>query len=205
MNKQERIIDAAFLLALKYGYDNVSIKQIQKKADVTAGAIYYYFKDKNDILLHVFNRYYLDQLNGFKEIFNAYDGSPAEKLKFVFYVHIGYDNVNKANFKFSDSDYEVKFKDYHLMLQGISHQHPEVESLFKEYDNKLLEFYKEIAQYLCGGEYINDVILGQMSLFIFSMIRGFIELCISFPNINLEKVIDKNVEIITDTLKNWKY
>ncbi|WP_225370126.1 TetR/AcrR family transcriptional regulator [Methanobrevibacter arboriphilus] len=56
MKNKDKIAQAAFLLSLKYGFDNVSIKQIQEEANVTTGAIYYHFKDKNDILDYILKK-----------------------------------------------------------------------------------------------------------------------------------------------------
>lgn len=199
MNKQDKIIDAAFLLSIKHGFDNVSIKQIQEEAKVTTGAIYYHFKGKNEILVHVLNKYYLNSLPDFMKIFRAYEGSATEKLKFIFYMHVGYDIINKTNFKISG--YEVNFKDYHQMFTGISHQHPELEHLFHEYNFKILALYKETIKDLRGDKVTgDDDDLDQMALYICSIFRGFIETHISFPDVSLEKIIDKDIEIILDTI-----
>ncbi|RBQ22635.1 hypothetical protein ALNOE001_16930 [Candidatus Methanobinarius endosymbioticus] len=50
INNKQKIVDAAFDLSVKYGFDNVSMKQIQEAADIGAGSIYYHFKNKNEIL-----------------------------------------------------------------------------------------------------------------------------------------------------------
>ncbi|WP_225370290.1 TetR/AcrR family transcriptional regulator [Methanobrevibacter arboriphilus] len=84
MNNKDKIAEATFLLALKYGFDNVSLKQIQEAANVTTGAVYYHFDNKNDILKHMVELYLLNEIDNFKKIVKNYKGTIVEKLKFVF-------------------------------------------------------------------------------------------------------------------------
>lgn len=49
--KKEKIIDAGFELICKNGYYNTNTAEIGKKAGVSTGIIYQYFKDKHDIFM----------------------------------------------------------------------------------------------------------------------------------------------------------
>lgn len=40
----------------KKGFDNITIEDISKKAGVSVGAFYHYFKSKNDILFEIYHR-----------------------------------------------------------------------------------------------------------------------------------------------------
>lgn len=51
-NTKQKISDTAFRLFKKYGYDNVSVRQIASELDITTGALYYHFKNKADILIN---------------------------------------------------------------------------------------------------------------------------------------------------------
>lgn len=51
INKKDRIIEAGFELICKNGYYNTNTAEIAKKADVSTGIVYQYFKDKHDILM----------------------------------------------------------------------------------------------------------------------------------------------------------
>ncbi len=48
---KEKISDKAFELFKKHGYDNVSVRQIAAELKMTTGALYYHFKNKEDILI----------------------------------------------------------------------------------------------------------------------------------------------------------
>mgnify|MGYP001489633219 FL=1 len=53
--KYKQIIDAAVEVIAENGYHNSQVSKIAKKANVADGTIYLYFKNKEDILISVFN------------------------------------------------------------------------------------------------------------------------------------------------------
>lgn len=57
INKKDRIIEAGFELICKNGYYNTNTAEIAKKADVSTGIVYQYFKDKHDILMEAIEKY----------------------------------------------------------------------------------------------------------------------------------------------------
>ena len=57
IEKKEKIIDAGFELFISNGYYNTNTAEIAKKASVSTGIIYQYFKDKYDILIEGLNKY----------------------------------------------------------------------------------------------------------------------------------------------------
>ncbi|MCA0987374.1 TetR/AcrR family transcriptional regulator [Guptibacillus algicola] len=52
-DKRERLIDAAYKVFAKKGFNNASIKDIAHEADITSGLVHYYFKNKEDLLISV--------------------------------------------------------------------------------------------------------------------------------------------------------
>ncbi|MGC4376170.1 TetR/AcrR family transcriptional regulator [Fictibacillus sp. Mic-4] len=53
--KYEKIIDAAVSVIAENGYHQSQVSKIAKKAQVADGTIYLYFKNKEDLLVQVFN------------------------------------------------------------------------------------------------------------------------------------------------------
>ncbi|MBN1655396.1 MAG: TetR/AcrR family transcriptional regulator [Deltaproteobacteria bacterium] len=53
---RNQIYDAAIELMDRKGYENITIAEIAKKANVSVGSFYHYFKSKNDILVEIFKR-----------------------------------------------------------------------------------------------------------------------------------------------------
>jgi AcrR family transcriptional regulator len=202
MNNKDKIAETTFLLSLKYGFDNVTIKQIQEEAGVTAGAIYYHFKDKNDILLHMIKMYLVNEVKIFKEILENYKGSVAEKLKFIFLYHAGenIENIN-SSLKISD-DRDINHKEYYLFLMGVYHQHPELRDYFHELNMEIFNIYKDlIGESMKNKEIRSDVDLEEIALYIFTIFSGFIEIWTAFPNFSLKKIVDTNIKMICNNIK----
>lgn len=53
---RNKIYNIAFDLMKKKGFGNITIEDISKKAGVSVGAFYHYFKSKNDILFEIYHR-----------------------------------------------------------------------------------------------------------------------------------------------------
>ena len=57
IEKKEKIIDAGFQLICQNGYYNTNTAEIAKKANVSTGIVYQYFKDKYDIFMAGLDKY----------------------------------------------------------------------------------------------------------------------------------------------------
>lgn len=57
IDKKNKIIDAAYEVFTNVGYYNANTTEIAKKAGVSIGILYGYFKDKKDILIYVIDIY----------------------------------------------------------------------------------------------------------------------------------------------------
>jgi AcrR family transcriptional regulator len=79
-DKKTQILEAAIRLFAENGFHSTSIQEIADAAGVAKGSTYLYFKSKDDILLSIFDNYYLKM---FDDIMNAVQPgwSPREKLR----------------------------------------------------------------------------------------------------------------------------
>ncbi len=57
---QRKILDVAFRLFSEKGYDHTTIQDIVDGLGMSKGAVYHHFKSKEDILDHLYDRYYVD-------------------------------------------------------------------------------------------------------------------------------------------------
>ena len=57
IEKKEKIIESGFELICEKGYYNTNTAEIAKKAGVSTGIVYQYFKDKHDILIEALKKY----------------------------------------------------------------------------------------------------------------------------------------------------
>jgi len=90
---RERICKAAMQLFLAEGFERTSIRRIAEAIEYTPGAIYTYFRDKDDILyaLHVEG---FAKLRGLLSELSAAELSPAERLRRVgeLYLRFAFEN-----------------------------------------------------------------------------------------------------------------
>lgn len=64
---QRLILDAAEHLLTQKSLKEITLAEIAEDADVAKGTVYYYYKNKEDILFAVFDRYLADQWNQLNE------------------------------------------------------------------------------------------------------------------------------------------
>jgi AcrR family transcriptional regulator len=57
IDKKEKILDAAYALFCERGYYKTTTPEVAKKAAVSVGCLYSYFKDKNDLFTAVLDTY----------------------------------------------------------------------------------------------------------------------------------------------------
>lgn len=92
---QDKIFKSAIDLMEKKGFDNMTISDIIKHADVSVGTFYHYFKSKEDVFFELYRN--ADQY--FKEIalldIEISSASSAEKTV-LFFIHYAKFNINNG-------------------------------------------------------------------------------------------------------------
>lgn len=103
IEKKERIIDAGMHLFCEKGYYNTNTAEIAKRAGVSTGIVYSYFKNKDDILMEALQRLTLDMQKTIRTALEGFDfaslkkeGAPVESLYTILKEIIDY-SVNMHN------------------------------------------------------------------------------------------------------------
>ena len=86
--KRERILQSAIKVFARKGFYNTRVSEIARTAGVADGTIYLYFKNKDDILISLFNDR-IGKLNDEMERQLATLGSPSEKVKRIVSIQLG--------------------------------------------------------------------------------------------------------------------
>lgn len=87
--KYEAIIDAAVKVIATHGYHNAKVSQIAKQAGVADGTIYLYFKNKEDVLISMFNEKISRFVDDVRSQLAIADG-PQEKLRELVRMHFSF-------------------------------------------------------------------------------------------------------------------
>ena len=86
-DKYQRIINAALKVFSKKGFYNSRVSEIAKEAEVADGTIYLYFKNKDDILISVFETEMVKMINSMKSELARID-DPVKKVRMFALQHL---------------------------------------------------------------------------------------------------------------------
>jgi TetR/AcrR family fatty acid metabolism transcriptional regulator len=86
--KRQRILDAAVVEIARHGYYGTTVSSIARRAGVADGTIYLYFKNKEEVLVSIFQRAMRRFIEAAARIVNA-EGGAEEKLRHVITLHLG--------------------------------------------------------------------------------------------------------------------
>lgn len=116
IEKKNRIVQAGFELFSQVGYYNTNTAEIAKRAGVSTGIVYGYFKDKRDILLDVLEIYVkeafapvLNMINNLAAPVN-FEDIIQHVLDGAIEIHKKYANIHEALHSLSHSDEAVNNK-----------------------------------------------------------------------------------------------
>ena len=121
-NKRDRILDSAFKLFAQYGFLKTTVEEIAAGAQVGKGTIYFYFKNKEDILVAVVDR---EMTKGINEVSKAMhkEESAEGKLRALLHTAFEYFHKNPMTGKVMAMDQGVALsviKEKNKAYQGIS-------------------------------------------------------------------------------------
>jgi len=86
-DKHRRIINAALKVFAKKGFYNSKVSEIAKEAEVADGTIYLYFKNKDDILISVFETEMKRMITNMKKELTAVE-DPVDKIRMFAFQHL---------------------------------------------------------------------------------------------------------------------
>lgn len=86
-DKHQKIIKAALKIFAKKGFYNSRVSEIAKEAEVADGTIYLYFKNKDDILISVFETEMKKMIDSMKKGLDKCD-DPIDKVRMFAFQHL---------------------------------------------------------------------------------------------------------------------
>ncbi|MGN0772124.1 MAG: TetR/AcrR family transcriptional regulator [Christensenellales bacterium] len=112
---KKKIIDAGYALFSEVGYFNTNTAEIAKRAGVSTGIVYGYFKDKRDIMIDVLDVYLNSVYQPILLLFDDIDACELDEivpriLKAAIKAHHDNANIHEALHALTHSDSEVARK-----------------------------------------------------------------------------------------------
>ena len=118
--RRTEIMDAAMLLFMEKGYANTTTQDIVDKVNISRGLLYYHFKNKEDILYCLVERYSEKLLREIHVIVNDDDKTAIEKIRaFIDATIISTDNVSAEGTELQKT---VDLEENRYMLDKLSHK-----------------------------------------------------------------------------------
>lgn len=118
--RRVEIMDAAMLLFMEKGYANTTTQDIVDKVNISRGLLYYHFKNKEDILYCLVERYSEKLLRDIHVIVNDDDKTAIEKIRaFIDATIISTDNVSAEGTELQKT---VDLEENRYMLDKLSHK-----------------------------------------------------------------------------------
>lgn len=118
--RRAEIMDASMLLFMEKGYANTTTQDIVDKVNISRGLLYYHFKNKEDILYCLVERYSEKLLSDIHVIVYDDDKTAIEKIRtFIDATIISTDNVSAEGTELQKT---VDLKENRYMLDKLSHK-----------------------------------------------------------------------------------
>jgi len=125
--RKEQILDAAAIVFSQHGFANARMDDIVEKSGLSKGALYWYFKSKDEIILALMHRFFGQDIDGMEELLQS-DRPVREKLLLYVEQLLGvyhemqpllplmYDYYSSAT---RDSDKRAFFQNYFHQYQAM--------------------------------------------------------------------------------------
>ena len=118
--RRAEIMDAAMLLFMEKGYANTTTQDIVDKVNISRGLLYYHFKNKEDILYCLVERYSEKLLRDIHVIVNDDNKTAIQKIRaFIDATIISTDNVSAEGTELQKT---VDLEENRYMLDKLSHK-----------------------------------------------------------------------------------
>jgi AcrR family transcriptional regulator len=130
--RKAQILDLATRIFYRDGYEKASLQEIAEKAGITKAAIYYHFRNKEEILFDLVSSLSDRLVFDLKQI-NQKREDPVDQLKEMLIKHISYMKPDKANVKILIEDRRFLGRKYAAIVNDKQRE------IFKIYRDKLEE------------------------------------------------------------------
>ena len=202
MDTKSRILETAFKLLLKKGYDNVSITEVKKESNITTGGFYHHFDSKDMLMIEVIKKYIFNYFNLTMERLKNFEGSPKEKLKVAILAMAGDDSAINKTTKLVGGSEKIDYRKLHLLLIVGVEKYDLISDLYTEFFQDLLNFINEVInEGITQGVIRSDIDSNTISEIIETMIMGTVIMWIALPEKSIEKRIKINIDELWDHIK----
>jgi AcrR family transcriptional regulator len=193
MDTKSRIMEEAFKLFLKKGFNDVSLNEIMRASDITTGGFYYHFDSKDTLLVEVIEKYIFNYFNSTIQQIRDFEGTLKEKLKTVILSLVGETQLDESSEK-------IDYGTLHILLMEGIQKYEIVSKHYTEFYYNLLNFIKDVLDEGIAQDIIRrDIGSTELATLIQTSMVGIILMGIAMPEIPLENRVNSNIDHL------WNY
>lgn len=199
MNTYDRILENTYKLFLKKGLFNVSSEDISNASNISPGTLYYHFKNKDEIIETVINKYVLKAYYDCLDSANECNKDTFSRLNVFYKGILGLDNNYNPKGIFNQED---DFKRILVIsLEGMQ-KYSHINDKYHEFNRSYTESIRNIIEFGKNNNEIKSTLdTDELVLFIKSNINGIFFLWIVQENINSKEIIDINLMHVWNYIK----
>jgi AcrR family transcriptional regulator len=119
---RQRVLDVALKEFSRHGYDRTALDTIAERADVSKGAIYWYFENKADLFVAVFERAVSGYLEHLGSIAQASEQPLVERLQAIFVGAVSYHKKNSDFYNLMKSPYSPDLPECAGKIEALATQ-----------------------------------------------------------------------------------
>jgi AcrR family transcriptional regulator len=186
-NRRDDIVSAAIDLFYEYGYQKASIRDICRRVGITQAALYYHFRNKEELLYTIIDKFSNELFFLLKSCF-AEKKDPVEKLRNAILQHI-------LSIKHSREGAKIIIEDKRF-LSG------ELKTFVKEKEKAVFYLYKNYLNELQGMRKIRTCDLNVATFGILGMINWLYHWYRPQKGLPLEQLAEQIISILFRGLLN---
>jgi len=200
LSTKENILYSALQLFLVNGFNGVSINNIIQKANVSKGALYHYFKNKDDLFITIINTFFFQEIDNFEKILENEKKDFDKQLFLIFRGSIDMYHLIEEQTQFSSS--AQKYNGYYKLFFDSISLFPELHEKFQYfYTNFEIQIIKILNQAKKNEKIKKDINMKTIAFQIIAGIEGTMIMKTLDLNIDLEEKIMELYKSINLLLK----
>ncbi|HZL11050.1 MAG TPA: TetR/AcrR family transcriptional regulator [Prolixibacteraceae bacterium] len=151
MTTKERIIEEAFKLFLNHNFEKVSISDLEQAVGKTRGAIFYFFKNKEELFNEVIDTYIIKTQNP-SEKFNVDNNISLEQ-----FIYLYINGINTTMSKMLSLSVVNIYKGYFSLYMQASRIYPNFTEIMTRYSLEEINLWEKVINRAIQFKEIKEV------------------------------------------------
>ena len=150
-DRKDYIVEKAFDVFMNKGYDSASITVLQKELGISRGAMYRYFKSKEELFFEVIDRYVF-------ELFDRFMPKVAEEITLAGLIEYLYHYNERIYQYFGKQNIETRFLNFTALIIQAAKHYPGFTEKMKILNDEYIDLWKRaIVNSITKKEICGDV------------------------------------------------